>query len=108
MSSSPLRIDTPQGEAFFRQRCTLEEREFILQFKWNSRGGAWYMDILAADQDETPLRQGLKLVVDWPLNMYVPALEDLPGGVFYILGSGRPTLDSLGTDHVLYYVTPGD
>ena len=103
-----IRIPTLQSVAFYSQRTTIDDTEYVLRFKWNERDGAWFMDIL--DEDEGALALGLKLVPGWPILYYVPPLDYLPRGDFYVYTTdgtaAEPTLDNLGTDFELLYITP--
>jgi hypothetical protein len=58
-------VSTTPNLPWYRQRTTLDGRDYVLTIYWNERNGRWYMDI--ADQDDVPLAMGVKLVADLPL-----------------------------------------
>lgn len=63
------------------------------------------MDVL--DQNETPVRLGIKCVVNWPL-LQGRIVENRPPGELMIVDTrgevDDPSLDSLGVDHQLVYL----
>ena len=70
-------VPTQPNVPWYRQRTTLEGRDYVLSFRWNERSGRWYMDV--SDQDEVPLAVGVKLVPSYPLlGVYID--DRLPPG----------------------------
>lgn len=77
---------------------------YVFDLRWNDRAGAWFMDVL--EEDLTPIRHGIKLVLgalvgsDTKDSRFPPGrflLEDKTGeGV-------EATLEDLGTRVILYY-----
>lgn len=57
----PLRSDLPH----FDLQVVLSDTVYTLEFKWNQREGAWYMDVRTEDGE--PIVSGVKVVVDFPL-----------------------------------------
>jgi len=89
-----------------RFQTTLDGLVYTFLLKKNLRNGTWTLDIL--EQDETPIRHGMKLVVGFPILRLVRDRTRPPGelvaedtrGTFQL-----PDLTNLGTDVVLVYVT---
>lgn len=40
----------------------LENRAYVIGMRWNSYDNAWYLDVM--DEDEDPIRMGIKVVLD--------------------------------------------
>lgn len=59
--SIPLEI----GTAFWRQRVTLDASDYLLDFAWSGRVGAWFVSVFTAN--EVPIAESLKLVSNRPL-----------------------------------------
>ena len=57
---------------------SIDGRDFTLRFAWNVRVASWYMDVL--DEDDVVLRQGVRMVVDFPL-LFRSKLTALPLGL---------------------------
>jgi hypothetical protein len=108
----PQIIDTTPDIPFYRQRTTLDGRDYVLTFTWNERNGRWYMDV--NDQDDSPIATGVKLVTGWPL-LRLYRDERLPPGSLLLLdmeaqeGSNPldPALCNLGERFKLTY-TPAE
>lgn len=100
-----LSIPVLQNTPHWRQRVALDGSDYLLDFFWNARGGAWYMSLFAAD--ETPLVQGLRLVVNRPLLRRFRATPGLPPGEFLVYdGTGKldaPGYNDLGPTTPLVY-----
>lgn len=107
---SILTIDTFTNERDFSEFVPLEGREFLFRIYWADREACFYLNI--ADQDETPLATGIKLVVGWPLlRRFVDAR--LPPGLFMCVdmsgaGAEIATPLELGYRVPLLYVTSDD
>lgn len=66
----------------FTQSMVLENVSYIFNFKWNSRGEFWTMNI--NDDENTPLVQGIQIVLNFELlSQY--QYKDLPPGKLYVL-----------------------
>lgn len=98
----PLEPSTPS----YRVATSLEGKTFLLDVHWNDRDGAWYFDLLEAD--ETPVRYGIKIVLGALLGGRV-VKKSMPPGYLRasdLSGEGREAmLDDLGTRVVVYYFT---
>lgn len=79
---------------------------FIVDMRWNSRAGSWFMDLLKPD--ETPIRYGMRVVLGAILGGRC-ASRDFPAGALMAMdlsGEGREaTLDDIGSRVVVYYYT---
>lgn len=102
-------IQTEPSVPNYRIGTSLSGKVYLLDFRWNARAEAWFMDVL--QEDETLVRAGLKLV----LGVIIGGREtdpDFPAGYFMLSdlagGGEEATLDSLGDRHQLYYFEPGE
>lgn len=86
------------AEPYYRQKTKLEGRDFILVFSYNQRVERWHLSIY--DEEENPLRLGLKLVTNWPLlRRYHQDPRMPPGELMAVASDGStepPALDELG------------
>ena len=57
----PEQIQTIPSEFYYRLSSTLDGVQYLLDFRWNGRDDAWYMDVL--DVETNPIRMGHKLVL---------------------------------------------
>jgi hypothetical protein len=74
--------------ADFTEEVTLDERPYVLRFRWNTRGAFWVMAIY--DRNNVLLVDGIKLVIGYPLNaQFVYTL--MPPGRFYCIDSNTTT-----------------
>lgn len=91
-------IPTSPGVPYFRQKTKLEGREYVLDFAYNQRIQRWHLSIF--DEEETPLVQGLKLVVNWPLLRHYRYDSRIPPGELMALAQDGthepPGIDELG------------
>lgn len=95
-------------EASSRQTVALDGVNYILDLRWSERANGWFLDLY--DDAEDPIRQGIRLVADWPLLRLI-ADERAPRGNLMALASGGdadPTFETLGTEVSLVYVEPDD
>ncbi len=86
------------------QLTTLDGREYSLRFIWNAREESWYFFL--ADQDESPIVSGRKMVPDWDLLKRVRDERRPPGPILLrdLTGNQRkPGLGDLGNEFQLYY-----
>lgn len=94
------------SEPNYRVGTQLVETQYILDVRWNTRDAAWYMDLL--QEDETPIRMGIKLVLGSPLGARTTD-QAFPPGVFIAVdlsGAGRDaTLDDMGVRVVVMFYT---
>lgn len=89
----------PQGASDARQRVRLDEREYVLRWRWLTRSSRWALDVLGADG--TLLAGGISVVPMFPLlDAFRGARPEMPPGELMILDLRRspqmPTLEGLG------------
>lgn len=84
-------------------RVDLDGVVFGLDMRINSRDGRWYYDLL--DANGTPLRQGIKIVSNWPtlLTMVQQGRPDREILAIRPHGTDDPTFETLGVDSFLSY-----
>lgn len=73
----PVSINTPIDSPLWRQRVTLDGREFIFDFDYTEREDRYYLSIYLVD--ETPLVRGIKVVANWPLTRRSADRRMFPG-----------------------------
>lgn len=93
-----------------RFSTTLSGTQVIMDLRWNQREEAWYLDVYAED-DETPIARGLKIVTSWPLGRR--ATDDrMPVGVLMAVDTlgdeAEATLDTLGAAVELRFYSPDE
>jgi hypothetical protein len=103
-----MAVEVPTRSDFdaIRFQTSLDDVVFTFLLKKNLRNGTWTMDVLA--QDETPIRQGIKMVVSFPLMRLQKDRTRPPGELVAVDTTGRfqlPGLTQLGEQVVLIYVT---
>lgn len=106
----PFLIEIPLSNGaplpFFDIQTSLEAVTYTLQFRWNVRAAAWFMDVFNETAD-TLLMPGIKLVATWPLAAYHSNRQ--PPGAFIVVDSAGEDVDpddlSLGVRHSLVYFT---
>jgi hypothetical protein len=88
----------------FRQKTSLDGRDFEFILRWNQRESRWYMDL--NDSDGLILASGRKLVADIPL-FARESSEDFPPGILVAIDmsdeEGDPGLLDLGDRVRLLY-----
>lgn len=89
----------------YDMQCVLDNVTYTLEFRWNTRAGAWYLDLRA--EDGTPIYTSLKVVVGFPLGARCASDDRLPGRLIAFDTTNRdanPGITDLG-DRVklLYY-----
>lgn len=99
-----VEIPVKSEAAYYDLQVTLEDVTYTLEFRWNARLEAWFMNILDAEGVNV-VRAGLRLVVSWPLAAY--GAERKPPGAFVVVDTTGaeedPGLDDLGDRHQLLY-----
>lgn len=92
------------SEAFQRFGTTLLGTFYLFDFRWNTRDGAWYFDLL--DEFESPIVSGVKVVLGVELGRRTTD-QRMPKGVFWAADLSAQgldaTLDDLGTRVVIYF-----
>lgn len=94
--SLPLQPSNPN----YRVGTTLDGEAFLFDMRWNERDQAWYMDILLDDDEETPLRRGVKVVIGSLLGNRCTSSRFPKGALVVVDTSGERRdagLDDLGT-----------
>lgn len=92
-------------DASFQIRTELDDVQYVMRFRWNTRSSKWVFSIL--DSEQTPLAMGLYLNVNADLLGAFNADERFPSGPLFLwdknqLG-GEAGRDTLGKDYALYY-----
>ena len=91
---------------FYTLQTTLGEIDYIFVVRWNTRGNAWYFDLL--EEDETPITNGLKVVLGALIGAENPNDNRLAGALVAtdLTDEGvEPGFDDLG-DRVRVYFYP--
>ena len=87
----------------WRQRTSIDGRDYLLDFLWNDRNGTWTISL--SKEDGTPLRSGIPITLQRPL-FPAPTL-DMPRGTMVAIDlsntSVEATLTDLGTRVILKY-----
>ena len=100
--SLPLQPSIPH----YRVGTTLDGEPFLLDLRWNTRAGVWYMDIYADDADETPLIRGVAVVLGSLLGNRCTSPLFPKGALIAVdTGGGQQDagLDDLGTRVKVYF-----
>src|SRR5690348_985948 len=101
-----LVIPVESTATFFDLQVTLEDATYTLEFRWNVRASAWFMNILDAE-GVNMIRAGIRLVANFPLVPYC-AVRTPPGVLALVDTSGaneEAGRDDLGVRHQLFYWT---
>lgn len=96
----PAELDVAPGVPF----QTFRTNRYVWILRWNSRAGAWYLDVL--DDDESPIRVGIRVVLGTALGRRCVDARFPPGVLYAVDTSGarrEATLDDLGTRVKLYF-----
>lgn len=95
----PTRVDL----SVYDFTVDLDDVVFTLSFFFNTRSNHWYFSVL--DLDGNPLREGLKIVSNWPL--LLPWIQQSrPGGEMVSANpetDDDPDRETFGTNSVLTY-----
>lgn len=105
ISVIPTSITAP----FYSQVTSLDGVSYELEFRWNSRDEAWYINIF--NTSGTALAYGIRVVTDWPLIRRMTVAERPAGSIIALdtTGTGTmPTLTTLGTVIQLVYIDEDD
>lgn len=98
-----LRVPTRTDNSAYRFTVELDSVVFRLLLVFNVRSDHWYLSIF--DIDGNPLREGLKLVSNWPLTT-TWTQQSRPEGELICANpetDDDPDRDTIGTDSVLCY-----
>ena len=100
----PLIPSTP----LYRFGTVLEGTPYVFDVRWNERGEFWAMDIL--QEDETPIRTGIRIVLGTLLGGRSKSENMLPGVLVATDLSGAEVdagFDDLGVRVVVWYYNAG-
>jgi len=101
----PLRSDL----TYFSLLVPLDGVNYTLQFRWNLRENAWYMDVLN-EAGDTVLIGGIAIVVSYPLASQFTGRS--PPGIFAATDTTGenvdPGINDLGDRVKLFYVTAAE
>ncbi len=93
----------------YRFATTLDGVSFVIDVHWNTREQAWYMDLL--DDDETPIRSGIKIVLGALLGAR-SADDRFPEGTFSVVDTSGAeldaTFDDMGVRVQVWYLTSAE
>jgi hypothetical protein len=73
-----IEIIPVQGQGFWRARVNFDGTDYLLDFAWNSRAGAWFLTLLTSE--ETVLVAGLMLKSNRPLFERFRYRDGMPPG----------------------------
>jgi hypothetical protein len=109
----PITVDIPLSQGaplpYFDMQTLLDGVTYTLQFRWNVRCSAWFLDVLD-EAGQTVVMAGLKLVADWPLAAYRTGAR-LPGALVFVDTSGNgqdPGLTDLGIRVLMLYFSAAE
>lgn len=88
-----ISIAVQQNIAFWSQRQTFDGVDYQLDFNWNGRDGAWYVNLFTIDGE--PLVFSIKLVTNRPLFQRFHHIEGMPAGEM-VAFDGSKTIDRAG------------
>lgn len=84
------------NESYSETRISLNNKIFYITLRWNTREGAWYMDLLDVNKQILPFMEGVKLTFGT-----IPTLKltpDVLGGNLYITNNDN-SLDEIGRNN---------
>lgn len=98
----PLVLST----ANYRIGVAIEDKQYLLDVRWNGREEKWYMDIYT--EDERPIKHGIALVLGAILGRTCTD-PDFPPGAFVVSDLSNAGVDAtyedMGDRVVVYYYT---
>lgn len=98
-----LEVPTRTDISVYDFTVELDSVVYTVTLYFNVRSNHWYCDV--ADIDGTPLREGIKLVSNWPL-LTTWVQQSRPDGALYAINAENdddPDRDTLGTTSVFTY-----
>ena len=101
----PVIIPTDTNLATYIFSVELQLIVFGFRFQFNERDQSWFFDVLTAEGD--PIRQGVKVVTNFPLLSRIARLDRPPGDIFAIDLTGedlRPGLGELGSEQQVQFI----
>ncbi len=85
-----LRIPTSTTLSDYRQTTSLDGRDYIFRFLFNQREGTWFFSL--ADEEDAPIVEGVKVIVQLPLLRLVTDARR-PPGILLALDTQAPETD---------------
>lgn len=99
----PCRTDYPD----YQFQVVLDDVTFTLRFRWSSRESFWYVDVM--QEDLTPIRMGVKVTVNTPLDIWDLTDPARPAGILMAVNTSQrhdeAGYQDLGGRVVLYYIS---
>lgn len=83
----PLVLPLLSDEPRFNVRLSLTGKDYTLDFYWNERDNYYYLTIL--DDQDSPIRQSIKCVLDFPLAQRTKDARIFPGILVFVDTSGE-------------------
>jgi hypothetical protein len=102
-----LEIPLPTDTYNFRINITLDGDIYFMEFNWNGRLNFWTYDLILSDN--TPLVQGIRLAVSYPLSKKYVYTKGLSQNLFLYDTTEKneePTFQGLGRRWRLMYGDP--
>jgi hypothetical protein len=103
----PQQLPLEPSNAHYSFSTTLDGTEYLFDVRWNGRDGAWYFDLLDADEDM--IRAGNKVTLGSSPGVR-SSDSRFPAGAFLTLdasGAGvEATYEDIGTRVLLLYYSP--
>lgn len=99
-----LTIPCDPTSTHYDLQVTLDGAVYTLEFRWNTRDAAWYMDVKTAAGD--PVVSGRRIVIDFPLGQRSRDPRRPPGTFVALDSSGKgaePGIGDLGARVQLIY-----
>lgn len=107
MAALTIPISNAESYGAFYFIVDLEGANYEFRFQYNARESRWYLGIYRSG---SPIRQGIKCVINWPLLLRDAELTRPPGHLLVIDSRSvpeDPVLETLGRDGLLTYVEEG-
>lgn len=89
----------------FNLTTSMDGSNYKLTFKYNQREDFWYFDL--SDIEDNIIRQGIKIISDFPVTRLIADDNRPPGAIYYIDTRDPPfdpSLEELGNEVVFIYV----
>lgn len=102
----PTQIQTSSNLPFYSEQVNMDGTFFTLNFKWNRRDSAWYLDIYT--EEGAAVLLGHKLVVNFSPTRRLASGVAPRGEIFIVELSGtddEANFDDLGTRVIASYFT---
>lgn len=83
----PIFTVPTSDQPFYTQKTALDGVNFTLSFAYNQREDRWYLSI--ADDEETPIVSGIKILANFPLLFRFKFLPAMPPGEMVALDTTK-------------------